>query len=248
MTRDSTSRGFELGPAGAPTVLLLHGLTGAPSEVWPLGAALAEAGFRAVGPALAGHGTRPEELALVGGVEVRASAVTALDRLGPGRHLVCGLSMGALLGLGLAVERAASVRGFVALAPVLRPRGATRLLVDAVGRLPLPAWPALLVSKSTSAPREGAYGKIPLRWGRELRLLIARAERDAARLEAPLLALHGLADDTASPEGSLVLARLARSRERRVRLFPGAGHVLPLTAQAPLVFEEVVRFARATLR
>ena len=55
---------FNLGD-GADACLLLHGLTGAPSEVRPVGEALARAGFRAVGPLLPGHGTTPQDLEVV---------------------------------------------------------------------------------------------------------------------------------------------------------------------------------------
>ena len=59
MTRPSDP--FALG-SGPDACLLLHGLTGSPAELRPVGEALAQAGFRAVGPLLPGHGTSPEDL------------------------------------------------------------------------------------------------------------------------------------------------------------------------------------------
>src|SRR5438445_12307653 len=55
---------FSLGD-GEDACLLLHGLTGSPAEVRPVGEALARAGFRALGPLLPGHGTSPADLAPV---------------------------------------------------------------------------------------------------------------------------------------------------------------------------------------
>src|SRR5436853_6116137 len=63
---------FALGD-GPDACLLLHGLTGAPSEVRPIGEALAKAGMRAVGPLLPGHGTTPRALHHVGRRDVEAA-------------------------------------------------------------------------------------------------------------------------------------------------------------------------------
>ena len=57
---------FDLIGGGSAAVLCLHGLTGTPYEVRPLGEALARAGIRAVGPALPGHNETPDRLARVG--------------------------------------------------------------------------------------------------------------------------------------------------------------------------------------
>ena len=56
---------FDLaGDAGSSAAALcLHGLTGTPYEVRPLGEALAQRGVRAFGPALPGHNETPEQLA-----------------------------------------------------------------------------------------------------------------------------------------------------------------------------------------
>src|SRR5258707_12553453 len=68
---------FSLGE-GDDACLLLHGLTGSPAEVRPVGEALAAAGFRAVGPLLPGHGTPPEDLATTTRSELVHAAESAL--------------------------------------------------------------------------------------------------------------------------------------------------------------------------
>src|SRR3954451_19377030 len=93
---------FSLGE-GDVACLLLHGLTGSPAEVRPVGEALAQAGFRAVGPLLPGHGTTPEDLYLVSRADLLAAAESALLGLRGARRLfLCGLSAGALLSIELA--------------------------------------------------------------------------------------------------------------------------------------------------
>src|SRR6266852_2399288 len=83
---------------GGDACLLLHGLTGSPAEVRPVGEALAGAGFRALGPLLPGHGTSPRDLETVTRFDVEDAAREALLSLrGARRVYLCGLSMGALL-------------------------------------------------------------------------------------------------------------------------------------------------------
>src|SRR5438552_16548749 len=91
---------FALGD-GPDACLLLHGLTGSPAEVRPVGEALAKAGFRAVGPLLPGHGTTPRDLMRVGRADMVAAAALALRSLGGGRRIFpCWASMGAPLTVG----------------------------------------------------------------------------------------------------------------------------------------------------
>src|SRR5258707_11878236 len=87
---------FSLGE-GDDACLLLHGLTGSPAEVRPVGEALARAGFRAVGPVLPGHGTVPEDLYAVTRGDLLAAARAALLELRRARRIfLCGLSAGGL--------------------------------------------------------------------------------------------------------------------------------------------------------
>src|SRR5260221_5825788 len=86
---------FELG-GGPDACLLLHGLTGSPAEVRPVGEALAKAGFRAIGPLLPGHGAKPEDLYTVTREDLLHAAREALLSLAGARRIfLCGLSAGA---------------------------------------------------------------------------------------------------------------------------------------------------------
>src|SRR5436305_13762407 len=87
---------FSLGE-GDVACLLLHGLTGSPAEVRPVGEALAAAGFHAVGPLLPGHGTTPEDLDTTTRGDLLQPAEPALLSLqGARRVFLCGLPSGGL--------------------------------------------------------------------------------------------------------------------------------------------------------
>ena len=132
---------FSLG-GGDLACLLLHGLTGSPAEVRPVGEALAKAGFRAVGPLLPGHGTTPRDLMRVRRSDMLAAAADALRSLrGARRVFVCGLSMGALLCVELCARIAARdgappIEALALLAPAVRMARLSRVFTEVIGRLP----------------------------------------------------------------------------------------------------------------
>jgi carboxylesterase len=243
---------FALG-AGPDACLLLHGLTGAPSEMRPVGEALAAAGFRAVGPLLPGHGTKPEDLDSVTRFELLDAARSALLSLRGARQVfLCGLSAGALLSIHLAArgwarEGLPRIPAIALLAPAIEFRGSTWVFTQLVGRLPV--LPLVIgkggrdLQQQAPPPRaEGSYDGIPLRWGRELRLLSAEALALAPRVRAPALILQGALDSTVSPAGSRRLASKLASASVDFQLFQRSGHVLPLDVEQAEVCSAVVKF------
>jgi len=101
---------FEGGRSG---VLLIHGLTGTPTEMRLLGKGLNRAGFTVHGMQLAGHCGNAEDLLATGWHDWYASVEKAADEmLDKVDHLfVGGLSMGALLALKLAAEQPDRIAG-----------------------------------------------------------------------------------------------------------------------------------------
>jgi len=239
---------FDLG-GGQDVCLLLHGLTGSPAEVRPVGEALARAGMRSVGPLLPGHGTRPEDLFGKTRLDLVQAAEDAL-RAVTGARLVylCGLSAGALLAIHLAA-RTRGIQAVALLAPAVAFSHSSWLFAEVLGRLPLA--PRVLLPKGARDvavvdDRERvaqAYTAVPLSWGRELRLLAASAREVAPEVRAPALILSGGRDRTVSLAGARTLAvRLGSPKPVRTRVFPRSGHLLPLDQDSAEVCDEVVRF------
>lgn len=258
---------FVLG-SGPDACLLLHGLTGAPSEMRPLGEALARAGVRAVGPLLPGHGTSPERLAAVTRSEMLAFATAQLAALrGARRVFVAGLSFGALLALRLAAlpdePGMPPVAALALLAPALRFAGSTWLFTQVLGRLPpiglgqrildkgrrdiaaevpLPVDAARPGSLPPRMREDGSYSAIPLSWGRELRLAAREALDAAPRVRARALLLHGGRDATARPSSTWLLASRLGSQSVRLHVYPDSGHVLPRDRDGDQACRDAVSF------
>ncbi len=235
---------FDLGEASARSAALcLHGLTGTPYEVRPLGRALADAGVRAVGPVLPGHDTTPEELASLAYTDWLLAASEALRAL-RSEHasvFVVGLSLGGLLTLALAAE--APVDGVVAIGTPLRFRRAIRWLVPVLKHFA----PYLKKSRGSdirdpvARRRHPSYPVMPLASVHQLIHLQHHVDARLARVTAPILVAHGRHDATASPAYARVLHDGLSSRERALLLLPDSGHVVPVDRDGARLAEAVVQ-------
>jgi esterase/lipase len=267
MAHFSSPEAFQLGPIDGPRVLLFHGLTGAPIELWPLGYALACAGYRVEAPRWKGHGTRVESLLDVQAGDLVAQAREVTAAASP--VAIVGLSMGALLAT-VAAGACPRLHALVLLAPAVRLAGPNALF-EQVGRLsprslgrtivkkrpgvaPVPAdefsdlgsevrngAARAALTASFETPESARYDSIPLRWAVELHAIRGQAQQAAGEVRAPVLLLHGRLDRTAHPESSLLAARWFRS-ECHVRFFQRSPHVLTLGPERGLVAAEVTEF------
>ncbi|MDX2105274.1 MAG: alpha/beta fold hydrolase [Candidatus Melainabacteria bacterium] len=102
-------------------VLLLHGLTGMPSELRPLEKFLQKNGFETEAPVLAGHGGTHLDLIKVEWSEWVESARLALKQLltRVDKVILCGLSMGGTIASMLAMEVPERCLGVIILSPTL---------------------------------------------------------------------------------------------------------------------------------
>ena len=181
---------------------------------------------------------------------IEAARNAFLSLKGSRRLYICGLSMGALLGIHLAAkswvrEGLPDLSALALLAPAIEFSGLTWIYTQVVGRLP--AVPFIIgkgsrdIRKVAQVP-DGSYSAIPMRWGAELRALSREALVLARRVHAPALILHGGLDRTVAPAGARRLAKQLASSKVELHILPGSGHVLPLDAEWVEVCSRVVRF------
>ncbi|HEX8435154.1 alpha/beta hydrolase [Archangium sp.] len=241
---------FELG-RGEDACLLLHGFTGSPWDVRPLGEALAARGLYVRAIQLPGHCTTPESLLCVGHQDWERAAVHALLSLrGYRRVFVAGLSMGALLSLKLAADYPEQVQGLALVAPALRFRGPHMWLLKRLRHRRLlerlKPWvfksgtdisdPAVLAE----APILPAFPSARLQDMWELQDAVMDA---LPRVRCPTLVAVAEQDHVVDPEGGRVLARglIASSRVRFISLKDGF-HIIPRDRGGPLLASEVGSF------
>ncbi|MBZ4421670.1 carboxylesterase [Myxococcus sp. RHSTA-1-4] len=241
---------FDLG-TGEDACLLLHGFTGSPWDVRPLGEALAARGMRAVAPRLPGHGTTPQALLHVNWRDWQAAAEHALHSLRGHRSIfVAGLSMGSLLALRLAAHHAGVVRALALVAPAVRFRGPRMFLIRQLARTPLLEWARPWAEKTgtdISDPEALAEAPVlpafPVARLRDLCTLQDRAARDAAHVRCPTLVAVAEQDHVVDPEGGRWLARrLAAAPSVRFLSLRHGFHIIPRDTAGPLLAAEVGSF------
>jgi carboxylesterase len=229
-------------------VLLLHGFTGSPWEVRPLGESLAARGYHVLGPRLPGHGTTPEAMLYVSHLDWEREAEAGLAALqGFAQVYVAGLSMGALLGLVLAARFPARVRGLALMAPALKlvSRGAG--LLRALSVFQQHPFDAVWVRKLSSdiedeaARRENpVLPRYPAARLRDLFALQQLALRSVEQVRAPSLVAVSQQDHVISVRDVLSLQkRLPRSQ---LLLLQRGFHLIPRDVERARLAAEVGAF------
>ncbi|WNG40622.1 alpha/beta fold hydrolase [Archangium violaceum] len=241
---------FELGQ-GDDACLLLHGFTGSPWDVRPLGEALAARGLYVRAIQLPGHGSTPEALLSVGHRDWTQAAAQALLTLRDYRRtFVAGLSMGALLALRLAADYPERVHGLALVAPAVRFKGPHMWLLKRLRHYGLLERVKPWVLKSgTDLSDPEALAEAPILPAfPSARLQDMWELQDAAmsalhRVRSPALVAVAEQDHVVDPEGGQVLARgLTASPQVRFISLTAGFHIIPRDKGGPLLSSEVGSF------
>lgn len=257
------------GQSGMPGLLCVHGFTGSPYEVKPLGAYFAARGWRVHGLVLPGHGGLPEG---IHGLQWRVwpqAAQTALDDLSQRCDdvYVAGLSMG-----GLVTAR-------LALAEQTRPGSKLRAIA-------LLATPDALYQKAAQLARVGKYLipwfyplkaanlndpnvrnrlsrtlgdafdlsdpeiahvikngiRLPTAAIHELLKFIDSVRADLPNIFMPAFVAQGRRDQTVARNSADVIHARLRSQRKLLRWYDDFDHEMPLEPGAELLFADIAAF------
>jgi carboxylesterase len=235
---------FRGGPVG---VLLIHGFTGAPREVLPVGKVLAGAGYTVLGPRLAHHGTTPTDMFRSHWHDWVASALDGYHLLRSQCEtvLVGGLSMGGVLSLYLAAEQ--PVAGVFVMStpsqPMLDSMDWRSRYAGVLGYL-VPFKPKGPPSPG-SDPEHVDYDRYPVRAVAQLRALIAAAAARLPRVQAPALVVHSRGD-TGVPAANLdyIYTHLGSADKDRFWL-ERSGHIVTEGPERQQLFDRLLAFVQA---
>ena len=227
-------------------VLIAHGLGEHSGRYEHVAAALTQAGFSCYGMDQYGHGLSEGARAYVNDAWQAVTDLAQLHDIVRERHgdlptLLCGHSMGALVGLGFALRHPERLRGLALTGAPLhselsKPRWLIALCLRAAGYIPKlrlspPTLPGVLTHDQAQRQawredslvdkgmwRVGTSAEL-IRFSRQIRARVGE-------LRLPLLLLHGADDHLAPAEGSRWLADNAGSDDITLRIYPELRHEL----------------------
>jgi carboxylesterase len=231
------------------SALLIHGFMAAPANLAALRDCLEAAGIRCAAPALAGHGTRPSDMAGTGWERWRADVTEAFESLRRegGEIAVVGHSMGGLLALELAQHRPRDLAAVVALAPAVCVRDPLDALAPLLARI-RKTWRSPIRDSYSSADYAARSANYP--WFDTAAYLTWRAARRHVlaglhHVVAPMLVLHSRADRVVPPRAAeLVMAGVSSSR-KEIAWFERSGHEMIEDCETEAVCDRITRFLRA---
>lgn len=238
---------FRLDGSGSLGVLLIHGFTGTPYEMRPLGMFLAESGISSVAPLLRGHGTHPNDMVSCRYGDWLADAETALDALlaEHQRVVLIGLSMGGAIALNLAARRSGDAR-LLAVISICAPIR----LVD--WRLGLPhvfsrlirwqAWGKPDIKDTRAWAGHVGYRRFRSRAVHELIALLRETQQLLPRVHQPLLVVQARIDNVVPPTNAQAIYDGVASTSKRLVWLDDCYHVVTVDFSAPMLHAEVARF------
>lgn len=245
LSNNPLCRPFEFKRSKQHGVLLIHGITGTPAHMLPLGRALADAGFTVKGIRLTGHGQTNRAFKKATWRNWIDDAMDAFDELSQTceKVSVAGLSMGGTLSLLLAEQR--PVHCLVPIAAALDVYNRFAKYACLI-RWPLNAhipWGSrtTLQNRPLEEYRLG-YSGLYAQNVMGLNKLIRLAKKDLAKITCPILAVRAGQDRSVRPSSAELIIATASSVEKRILDLPNSSHVCVLDVERETLFQEIISF------
>ena len=233
------------GPTG---VLLVHGFTGSPDSMRPVGDFLADKGLGCFGVRLPGHGTTWEDLGTrtssewVDAVEVAYQKMkTEHDEV-----FVVGLSFGVALSLDLAA-RHQDIAGLVSIAGFLLTKDPRRVLAPMISKV-LKSVPAVGNDICDPNGKEICYDKVPTTAAYSMLRFVKTVRTELPEVKCPVLVMHSHNDHTAHPDNAQLIHDRVSSTDKQLVWLDKSYHVLTLDHDRHEVNERTYEFIKARSR
>lgn len=225
-------------------ILFIHGFTGSPASMHPWAEYFDSRGYSVRLPLLPGHGTSPTEMNQSTWEQWYSTAESAyLDLVGKcSKVFIFSLSMGGALTLRLAALHQPA--GIVLVNPLIHIKGINRILIPILSQV-IAMRPAVGNDIKKSAANEHAYDRTPLKAASSLLKLLADVQQRLESVRAPLLLLHSRDDHLVPASNSEWIFAHVGSESKREIVLLDSYHVATIDNDAPLIFNESLRFVES---
>ena len=233
---------FEGGPIGC---LLIHGFTGAPAEMRPMGEFLDGKGLTVLGIRLPGHGTTLDDLIRTRWTDWAGEAEHGLQQLKERCPMVFvgGLSLGGLLTLYLGERH--KVAGLIPMAAALKVSNRLLSLVPLakyiIRTFPKGSPESDFVDAETYN-RLWCYDAWPLAPAHELIKLMKQVRPYLERIVAPILIMHGAHDVQVPLSAAQEIYERVSSAEKELVILQNSGHCVTVDGERETVWRLAYEF------
>lgn len=226
-------------PGDRRGVLLIHGFTGTPAHMRPLGEALGREGYTVLGVRLRGHGTQIADMELCKWSDWLRDVRDGFHRLAArcDQIYVAGLSMGGVLSLILAQEQ--PLAAVISICAPVRLANRTAYLTPAA-RFFVRYQYGNPNPEHTPGPYDLGYRDTPIRCVPHLLRLMRMAEGGMHRVTCPLLIVRSGMDRTVRADSAQILYdRATRCTHKRILELPNSRHVCTIEPEFDALYAAV---------
>lgn len=233
---------------GTTGVLLIHGLTGSPTEMRRVGDYLHARGLTVSAPLLPGHGTTPEDLNRCRWTDWAGHVDRALADLRARcqRVFIGGLSLGSLLTLHLAAQHP-DLPGIIVCSP------APWVVTPLIYAVPIGKYFQPIRAKSIKPdlvdPKADlqiwCYTVDSLYATHELLKLILRVRRLLPRITVPALLIHSTGDTSIHPRSAQRTYQRLGAADKQLITLEGSGHSITVDQHWEFVAAKTYDFIRS---
>ncbi len=233
------------GPTGA---LLVHGFTGSPYSLRPVGNFVGEGGIGWFGVRLPGHGTTWEDLGTRTSSEWVEAVETAYQKMKTEHDevFVVGLSFGVALSLDLAA-RHSEIPGLVSIAGFLLTKDPRRVLAPLISKM-VKSLPGVGNDICDPEGRELCYDRVPTAATYSMLKFVKGVRDELPDVKSPILIMHSNNDHTAHPDNAELIHSRVSSTDKQLVWLDRSYHVLTLDHDKQEVFERTYEFIKARSR
>ncbi|MFZ7101255.1 MAG: alpha/beta hydrolase [Peptococcaceae bacterium] len=232
-------------PGNETGCLLIHGFTGSPGEMRPLGEHLASAGYTVKGIRLPGHGTSVADLALTKWPDWYAEAAKGLRQLKEQCRdiFVIGLSMGGDLALHLA-----ACEHFTGVAAICAP---IFLAKRKAYLTPVLQYFVRYSQKKNYGSKNYDsfwYEQYPLCCTASLVKMLPVIKGELKAVKHPALIIQSTLDKTVEPRSAQYIYDHLGSKDKKLHWLKNSGHIATLDIERDQVFSWVEDFIKENVK
>ncbi|MCD5413425.1 MAG: alpha/beta hydrolase [Clostridiales bacterium] len=228
---------------GDTACLLIHGFTGTPAHMLPLGKFLHEKGFTTKAVLLKGHGTTVEDMQKTNYADWFTSVENAYQELKEKYKIVyvIGFSMGGILTLQLALKY--DIPKIVAIATPMR-------VVDKLAKW---TWIGkyFMKYKPWGEPEDPAqdekkyvirYDKVPLNCVAEMMRAMKKVEKELTKVESETLVIQPRKDKSVMPISAEIIYDNISAKRKKLIWLENSYHGCTLGKEKDIIHEEIFLF------